>query len=161
MRAGPFTCIIAALLLLGLSSLAAGTYEHARAVGKRCATCHDSLHPNATNLNATGRFFLVNRRLPLEGESTEGTRPSSEETGADLYKRACATCHGTDAKGTALGPSLAGTLKHGDSAQQLRSVVRSGVPQTAMVAFAGTLSDEQIERIVEHVLDLRKLPSRP
>lgn len=158
------TCAIVAgwvitLMLLPLAGLAGGTYEHARALGTRCATCHDSVHPDVENLNATGRFFLVNRRLPRDGESTTAMSAQEQESGAAIYKRACATCHGPDGKGTALAPSLLGALKHGTTPEALRTIVRNGIPGTAMIAFKGTLSDEQIERSVEHMLALRKLPS--
>jgi cytochrome c553 len=149
-----------ALMLLPPAGLAGGTYEHARAVGKRCATCHDSVHPDANNLNATGRFFLVNRRLPREGERMAPATGKEPESGAALYKRVCATCHGAEGNGTALAPALTGALKHGDTAEALRKVVREGVPATAMAAFKGILSEEQIERTVEHMLALRKLPQR-
>ena len=146
------------LMLLPFAGLAGGTYEHARALGKRCATCHDSVHPDVENLNSTGRFFLVNRRLPGDGERT-ATPGQLQESGAAIYKRACAACHGPDGTGTALGPTLLGPLKHGATPEALIATVRNGVPGTAMVAFKGALSDEQIERSVEHLLALRKLPS--
>jgi mono/diheme cytochrome c family protein len=52
-----------------------------------------------------------------------------------------------------------GTLTHGDTREALRTVVRDGVPGTAMVAFGGILSDEQIDNVVQHLIALRKLPS--
>jgi len=147
------------LMVLPFAGLAGGTYEHARALGKRCATCHDSVHPDIENLNSTGRFFLVNRRLPGDGERSPAAPRQLQESGAAIYKRACATCHGADGSGTALGPNLLGTLESGATPEALIAIVRNGVPGTAMVAFKGTLSDEQIERSVEHLLALRKLPS--
>jgi len=149
---------ILALLLTPFAGLAGGTYEHARATGKRCATCHDSVRPDVTNLNTTGRFFLVNRRLPREGESTAPAPGQTRESGAAVYDRACATCHGPEGKGTALATSLMGTLEHGDTRDALRTIVRDGVPGTAMVAFAGILSDDQIDRVVQHLIALRKRP---
>lgn len=149
-----------ALVLVPFAGLAGGTYEHARAVGKRCSTCHDSVHPDVKNLNATGRFFLVNRRLPRDGENTALATGQEQASGAGLYTRLCATCHGPEGNGTTLAPALTGALKHGDSAEALRKVVREGVPATAMIAFKGILSDEQIERTVEHLLALRKRSPR-
>jgi mono/diheme cytochrome c family protein len=147
---------VVALILLPFAAPAGATYEHARAVGKRCATCHDSVHPDATNLNATGRFFLVNRRLPRDGEQAASATPAEGEAGAAIYKRVCATCHGPEGKGTPIAPSLVGTLEHGDSADKLRAVVRDGVPGTAMVSFKSMLTEEQIQRTVEHMLAMRK-----
>jgi len=147
------------LMVLPFAGLAGSTYEHARALGKRCATCHDSVHPGAENLNSTGRFFQVNRRLPGDGGRPPAAPGQLQESGAAIYKRACATCHGPDGSGTALGPNLLGTLKSEATPEALIAIVRNGVPGTAMVAFKGTLSDEQIERSVEHLLALRKLPS--
>lgn len=150
----------AALILLPFSVVKGGTYEHARAVGKRCATCHDTVRPDANNLNPTGRFFLINRRLPRDGERTDAALKAADD-GATIYARACARCHGPFGEGTPLAPALTGALKQGDTSGQLRTIVRRGVPGTAMAAFAGTLSDEQIERVVEHIMELRKKPSRP
>lgn len=150
-----------AFALLPLSVAIEGTYEHARAVGKRCATCHDSVRPDASNLNATGRFFLVNRRLPREGEPTNAAMVAPQDDGAAIYRRTCATCHGPLGEGTTLAPALVGSLKHGDAAGQLRELVSRGVPGTTMVAFSRMLSAEQIDSVVEHILELRKKPSRP
>ena len=48
----------------------AGTYENARAVGKRCSTCHTSTHPGVANLNEVGKYYLVKRTL--DGAPTPG-----------------------------------------------------------------------------------------
>lgn len=150
------------LIALPLTGLAGGTYEHARATGKRCATCHTSVRPDADNLNETGRFFQINRRLPGERESTSAAPPAvQEEDGAAIYRRVCAACHGPEGKGTAIAPSLVGDLAQGDSAVRLRDVVLRGVPGTTMAAFEGILSADHIELVVEHVLAIRKRPSRP
>jgi len=152
---------VAGLMLLSLTGLAGGTYEHARATGKRCATCHTSVRPDAGNLNETGRFFLVNRRLPPAGEAMNTAPPPGQEDGAAIYRRTCSACHGPGGKGTPLAPALVGELVHGDSAGRLRDVVRKGVPGTTMAAFEGILSGDQIDLVVDHVLDIRKHPSRP
>lgn len=47
----------------------ARTYEHARAVGARCSTCHDTHRPGIENLNARGRWFM--RHRTLDGFSPE------------------------------------------------------------------------------------------
>ena len=47
----------------------ARSYEHARAVGTRCSTCHDTHKPGIENLNASGRWFM--RHRTLEGFSPE------------------------------------------------------------------------------------------
>ena len=152
----------AALIALPLTGLAGGTYEHARATGRRCATCHISVRPDAGNLNETGRVFEINRRLPQEDDRTSAAAPAAtKEDAAAIYKRVCAACHGLGGQGTPIAPSLAGDLAHGDSAGRLRDVVRTGVPGTTMAAFDGILSADQIELVVEHVLAIRKRPSRP
>ncbi len=55
----------AALALAGLAVAhrADASYAHARAVGKRCSTCHTGTRPAPDNLNDTGRYFLEHRTL--------------------------------------------------------------------------------------------------
>lgn len=63
--------------------------------------------------------------------------PKDIEAGKQSFRSQCAACHGPDASGGAVGPSLtSGNFKHGGSDEALFGVITKGVPGTAMTAFA-------------------------
>ncbi|KAA0235788.1 MAG: hypothetical protein JJLCMIEE_02120 [Acidimicrobiales bacterium] len=71
--------------------------------------------------------------------------------GEEVYQANCATCHGADGGGGA-GPKLSeGRVveRYPEVADQER-VVREGVEGTAMQAWEGTLTDEEISAVVEY-----------
>ena len=62
--------------------------------------------------------------------------PEDEAAGARSFRSQCAACHGGDATGGVVGPSLAtGNFKNGGSDEALFRVITKGVPGTAMTAF--------------------------
>lgn len=91
-------------------------------------------------------------RTDAERASTE---PASDEdelvvlTGADLYKTNCASCHGSSAEG-GVGPALAaGSEAAEETDSRIIARIRDG--KNAMPPFAGSLTDEQIELILEYL----------
>src|ERR1700694_4937156 len=62
--------------------------------------------------------------------------PDDEAAGAQSFRSQCAACHGPDAAGGVVGPSLSsGTFKNGGSDEALFRVITKGIPGTAMTAF--------------------------
>lgn len=62
--------------------------------------------------------------------------PSNLTEGTKIYAQRCAGCHGADAKGTDKAPRLAGNLRLREhSVQDLRDLIRKGVPASGMPAF--------------------------
>jgi cytochrome c oxidase cbb3-type subunit III len=62
--------------------------------------------------------------------------PEDEAAGARSFRSQCAACHGGDATGGVVGPSLAtGNFKSGGSDEALFRVITKGIPGTAMTAF--------------------------
>jgi cytochrome c oxidase cbb3-type subunit III len=62
--------------------------------------------------------------------------PEDEAAGARSFRSQCAACHGGDATGGVVGPSLAtGNFKSGASDEALFRVITKGIPGTAMTAF--------------------------
>jgi putative heme-binding domain-containing protein len=62
--------------------------------------------------------------------------PQDVAEGQQSFKSQCAACHGLDASGGSVAPSLvSGTFKHGGSDDALFAVITKGVPGTAMSAF--------------------------
>jgi cytochrome c551 len=86
-----------------------------------------------------------------EAPSTEA--PSEEEeavavlTGAELYDTNCSSCHGSSLEG-GVGPRLdAGSEAAEETDGRLTALIHDG--KRAMPAFGGSLTDEQIDLIVE------------
>jgi cytochrome c6 len=84
--------------------------------------------------------------------------------GATVYKSKCATCHGPDGAGTAMGKSLK-VLDLRSSEVQSRSdaeliqVVSEG--KNNMPGFKGNITDDEIQSVVKFVRTLAKGDSAP
>ena len=79
------------------------------------------------------------------GVTTTTTVPPDDESGAAIYTRLCASCHGGDGSGGPGGP-IVGTEYHGGS---LTSVITDGVG--TMPGFGEQLDDGQVARLVAYV----------
>src|SRR5690349_5796119 len=63
--------------------------------------------------------------------------PQDAETGAASFRTRCASCHGLDAAGGSVAPSLvSGTFRNGGSDEALFRTVTGGIPGTAMLGFS-------------------------
>ena len=87
----------------------------------------------------------------------QGVTLEMAEEGRKLFP-ICATCHGFDARGTQLGPSLADSQwTHGDEFEQIRQVIVQGVaepedfPVPMPVHGGGAFTDEQIQALTAYV----------
>jgi len=84
------------------------------------------------------RFLIIALALgatPVLGQTPPTTAPNLTE-GTKIYAQRCAGCHGADAHGTDKAPGLAGNQRLRDgSVQELRDVIRKGVPGSGMPAF--------------------------
>ncbi len=82
------------------------------------------------------------------------------DSGADLFKAKCASCHGADGKGeTTMGKNL--KLKDLGSAEvqsksdaDLTTIISDG--KKPMPAYKGKLTDDQINELVKYVRTLKK-----
>lgn len=95
-------------------------------------------------------------REPSRIQAVEAAdRLASETAGGRLYADNCAACHGTDGEGN-LGPALnsRGLLQLAAD-EALFSLIRTGVPGTAMPAwgqaFGGLFTDEQAMQLVAFI----------
>ena len=70
---------------------------------------------------------------------------------ASLFATTCAPCHGTDLAGGRAPSLFAERLLASNDDNTLAAKIRDGVPNTAMVAFKGTLDDQQIWQIVAYL----------
>jgi mono/diheme cytochrome c family protein len=151
----------------------ARTYANARAVGKRCSTCHTTHRPNASNLNAAGRWFMRHRTLdgftPAKAAAEERDGPGSVplgpadtqapvelQPGSRVFNGICVHCHGAGGAGTPQARPLNVSGVYGDTPEQIAEVIRTGIQGTAMQPFKGALTDEQISGVAKYVAWLRR-----
>jgi putative heme-binding domain-containing protein len=77
------------------------------------------------------------------------TRPADLDEGARIYRSSCALCHGLDGtrvSGVALG---SGQFRRASSDDDLASIIRAGIPGTAMPS--GTFSDSEATNLVAYL----------
>jgi glucose/arabinose dehydrogenase len=71
-------------------------------------------------------------------------------TGADVFARNCASCHGPNREGTGLGPALsAATYRYGGQRDDIVRIIRNGIVSRGMPAFGETLSDQDINALAD------------
>jgi len=81
------------------------------------------------------------------------TAPEDQAAGAKLFRAQCASCHGSNGRGTTAGPDLtSGTLRRGSSDEAVFQTISKGSPGTAMPAF--NFNGERIWQLVTHLRGL-------
>ena len=80
-------------------------------------------------------------------------------SGAAIFTKNCAACHGTDGKGfPALktpdftGPKWQSSIKD----KEIRLVIKNGKKGTAMAAFGDRLKEEEISAVIAYIRSLKK-----
>lgn len=76
--------------------------------------------------------------------------PGPEAEGRALFRSNCAFCHGATGEG-GRGPNLHGNLVHGNTADDIKSVIHNGIPGTQMPAYTGMETDE-LNVLAQYVL---------
>lgn len=77
------------------------------------------------------------------------------ESGAALFRRNCASCHGTGGEG-GRAPSLTGRLRAGDEDADVIRTVSAGLPGTDMGSYETRLGPEKIRRIVAYLRSVKR-----
>lgn len=72
--------------------------------------------------------------------------------GAALFNERCLACHGANAEGTKIAPALKHVDDHSD--EELFQIISGGRKGTAMPAWGGKLSAEQIRGLVQYLRSL-------
>lgn len=68
----------------------------------------------------------------------------------------CATCHGQNGEGNAIGPNLTdNSWLHGCSFEAVVNIITNGFPTKGMTAFRGQLNDTQIQQVSSYVVSLK------
>lgn len=95
--------------------------------------------------------------VALLGAACSSSETSESVDGATVYEQNCASCHGSDLRGTAQGPSQLSIVyepnHHSDDAY--RAAIRNGAPQHHwafgnMPAIQG-ISDDEIELVIQFI----------
>jgi mono/diheme cytochrome c family protein len=84
------------------------------------------------------------------GEVTAGPAPAGGDpaNGALVFAANCSGCHGPDAAGGAVGPTLISAELKAQPDDFFRQTILNGRSGTAMPAWQGRLSDQQIEDVI-------------
>jgi len=100
---------------------------------------------------------VIESILPAAQAAPEPELPAKTWTKEDLMKKGesvvanCSACHGADGKGIpGVFPAIAGSAIATGPIDDHLSIVMFGKPGTAMQAFAGQLSDEEIAAVVTY-----------
>lgn len=74
--------------------------------------------------------------------------PAQVEAGAAVFAANCASCHGADGEGSAVGRPLAGVATENDRARHITTVTEG---RNTMPAFGDVLTAEEIDSVVSFV----------
>jgi glucose/arabinose dehydrogenase/cytochrome c5 len=96
-----------------------------------------------------GTFMLFS--CSLKQDST------SAANGNELYMQHCATCHGTDLRGGMSQSLLDGVWQFGDGRGYVTRNIRDGIPNLGMPSFGKTLTQDEIENIVDYLYEAEAL----
>ena len=96
---------------------------------------------------------------PTSGEPVASPEPGGEEApaagdatnGATVYAQNCAACHGENAEGGAVGPTLISAELQAQDDDFYREVILNGREGTSMPAWEGRLSTQEIEDVIAFV----------
>jgi len=84
---------------------------------------------------------------------TANPTPADVDTGKQIFEQRCSVCHGLDGAG-AMGPNIQG-IPMRIGAPIVANTIRNGVTG-AMPAFAGQLTDAQIQQVIAYLLTLTR-----
>lgn len=84
------------------------------------------------------------------------------DPGARVWRKKCAACHGADgagrtrfAEGRPFADLTDGRWRHGPGRDAVRRLVADGDPKSPMPPFAGRLTPEEIDAVVDYTLRLQ------
>ena len=84
------------------------------------------------------------------GDKADDSGAASAGDGAAVYADNCAICHGANGEG-GVGTVLVESVPN-SSETELTEVVTNGVKGTSMVAFSSSLTEEEIDAVVQFML---------
>lgn len=91
----------------------------------------------------------------LVAQHEAGPAATGPESGTNLFRRNCSSCHGKGGEG-GRAPSLTGSLRIGDSDADMIRVIAGGIPGTEMPSYEARLGRPKIERIVAYLRTVKR-----
>jgi len=94
-------------------------------------------------------------KVPAPTPTTQSTpaptspSPTTTASGKDVYDKSCASCHGAGGSGAS-----APALNNGKAQANVLNIAKKG--KGSMPAYAGQLSDAEIQAVSQYVADLKK-----
>jgi mono/diheme cytochrome c family protein len=83
-----------------------------------------------------------------EAEASPAPAGGDAAKGAEIFAQNCASCHGENAQGGSIGPSLVTAELKAQSDDFFRQTILNGRAGTAMPAWEGRLSAQDIEDVI-------------
>ena len=112
-------------------------------------------------------FAIYRVREPnLRADALAAQNTSYRDIGTQLFASNCSSCHGKGANGGSAPVLNSKEFLESTTDPQINNIIASGVPGTEMpawsLAFAGTLTDEQIREVTTYLRSLQtNAPSVP
>lgn len=110
--------------------------------------------PDSPELRKPCVLLMMALLLIVVGKLYAAEEP--EPTFGALYEQQCATCHGAELQGEALGVPLAGRdLVHGQSLEDIAVSIAQGYPGSGMPSWSETLTTDQIRTLAVFIAEER------
>lgn len=91
--------------------------------------------------------------LTLFGLLLNSDAAETPASGEELYQQACATCHGEQLQGGQTQSLVDAVWQFGEGRSSMRRNIKHGIGDFDMPAFEAALTDEQINRIIDFILE--------
>jgi mono/diheme cytochrome c family protein len=89
------------------------------------------------------------------GEPAPVVPVGDPDNGAALFALNCSVCHGENAEGGPVGPTLVSAEMAAKDDNHYRLTLKNGIEGTAMASFDGRLSDQEIEDLIAFIRSLQ------
>ncbi len=101
-------------------------------------------------------FLVTAPTTPRAQETTENqfTTTLDVRMGERLFRQQCSRCHGRDANGGELGPTLTSGFSSASTDTGLFGIVREGIPNTQMIGISRTATDQSVWMVVSYLNSL-------
>ena len=90
-----------------------------------------------------------------EAEATPLPAGGDPANGAMVFAQNCAACHGENAEGASVGPTLVSAEVKAKEDDYYREVINNGIAGAAMPAWSGRLSAQEVEDVIALVRSLQ------
>ena len=111
--------------------------------------------PEGVRVEAAEAVAIPPSDTEPESEDAPVAEPGQDAArGGQIFSSACVRCHGADAAGTDLGPSLIGASVVGKDDDALQDAIAIGKPGTSMPAWNELVSSQDISNIVAYLRSL-------